>query len=81
MTEREWTILAIGIFVGANVGFILSTIVAAGMEQERAVARSLRTLRREDDLERAYRENADAIEFYDEHGQLVHPYQERIHEA
>lgn len=79
MSEREWTILVLGLFIGTNAGFILAAAMAAAKERDRAVARSLhtvRTLRREDDLERAYRLNADAID----HEQATY-YGEKLHEA
>lgn len=75
MTEREWTILVIGLFLGTNGGFLLAAGMAAAKDRDRARARSLATLRREDPLERAYRENAAAID----HEQDT--YYVRAHEA
>lgn len=74
MSEREWTILAIGLFVGTNAGFMLAVAMVAAKERDRAVARSLATLRREDPLERAYRENAAAID-HEQDTYYVRPFQ------
>lgn len=74
MTEREWTILAIGLSIGSCGGFLLACMLAGAKEADRAVARSLRTLR-EDPLEQAYQLNAQAIE-----EESVHHYG-RQHEA